>query len=163
QALVVGAVVMAIAVVAVVGLRAAQDRMVEGVRAQRAGEAAAEAAAEALADAYVAYLSTVPGGSAGARIADVPGLVAAAKTLAAALASALLTAAPSAADPSAPQPLRDRLAPSTWALALPVSWLEAPMPDVRRGDSVDLLAVRGGDRPIAIPIAADLLVMEASD
>jgi len=83
--------------------------------------------------------------------------------LVAALASALLTAAPSAADPSAPQPLRDRLAPSTWALALPVSWLEAPMADVRRGDSVDLLAVRGGDRPIAIPIAADLLVMEASD
>ena len=33
QALVVGAVVMAIAVIAVVGLRAAQDRMVEGVRA----------------------------------------------------------------------------------------------------------------------------------
>ena len=84
QALVVGAVVMAIAVIAVVGLRAAQDRMVEGVRAQRAGEAAAEAAAEALADAYVAYLSTVPGGSAEARIADVTGLVADAKTLAAA-------------------------------------------------------------------------------
>ena len=51
QALVVGAVVMAIAVIAVVGLRAAQDWMVEGVRAQRAGEAAAEAAAEALASA----------------------------------------------------------------------------------------------------------------
>src|SRR5207237_2193551 len=79
-----GAVVMAMAVVAVVGLRAAQDRMVEGVRAQRAGEAAAEAAAEALADAYVAYLSTVPSGSAEARLADVPGLVADAKTLAAA-------------------------------------------------------------------------------
>ena len=58
--------------------------------------------------------------------------------------------------------LRDRLAPSTWALAVPLSWLEAPVPEVRRGDSVDLIAVRSGDRPLAIPLAADLLVMDVS-
>jgi hypothetical protein len=55
--------------------------------------------------------------------------------------------------------LVDRLAPSTWALAVPNSWLAAPVPEVRRGQSVDLLAVRTGDRPLAIPIAADLRVM----
>ena len=59
--------------------------------------------------------------------------------------------------------LRDRLAPSTWALAVPLSWLEAPVPEVRRGDSVDLIAVRSGDRPLAIPLAADLLVMDVDD
>jgi len=50
------AVVLAIALgaTAVIGIRAAQDRIVTGARAQRAGEAAVEAAAQAVADLYAA-------------------------------------------------------------------------------------------------------------
>jgi hypothetical protein len=59
--------------------------------------------------------------------------------------------------------LAARLSMSSWALAVPTTWLAAPMPDVRSGDSIDLLAVRTGDRPFAIAIAADLRVMTADD
>lgn len=45
---------LAIAATAVIGLRAAQERIVVGARAQRAGEAAVEAAAQAVADLYAA-------------------------------------------------------------------------------------------------------------
>jgi hypothetical protein len=45
---------LAIAATAVIGLRAAQDRIVLGARAQRAGEAAVEAAAQSVADLYAA-------------------------------------------------------------------------------------------------------------
>lgn len=45
---------LGIAAAAVVGLRAAQERIVLGARAQRAGEAAVEAAAMSVADAYAA-------------------------------------------------------------------------------------------------------------
>jgi hypothetical protein len=45
-------VALAIAAAAVIGLRAAQDRIVAGARSQRAGEAAVEAAAQAVADIY---------------------------------------------------------------------------------------------------------------
>jgi len=48
---------LAIAVAAVIGLRAAQERIVMGVRAQRAGEAAVEAAAQSVADLYAARRS----------------------------------------------------------------------------------------------------------
>lgn len=44
---------LAIAASAVIGLRAAQERIVVDARAQRAGEAAVEAAAQSVADAYV--------------------------------------------------------------------------------------------------------------
>src|SRR5438128_2536922 len=44
--------------------------------------------------------------------------------------------------------------------SLPLAWFEAPLAPVRIGDSVDLLAVRSGERPFAIPVAADLLVMD---
>ena len=45
---------LAIAATAVIGLRAAQDRIVLAARAQRAGEAAVEAAAQSVADLYAA-------------------------------------------------------------------------------------------------------------
>ncbi|MEK6206869.1 MAG: hypothetical protein AABM32_04435 [Chloroflexota bacterium] len=45
---------LAIAATAVIGLRAAQDRIVVGARSQRAGEAAVEAAAQSVADLYAA-------------------------------------------------------------------------------------------------------------
>ena len=73
------------------------------------------------------------------------------------------TPAPSNGETAVPRSLADRLSISTWALAVPSSWLAAPLSDVRVGDSVDLLAVRGGDRPAAIAIAADLRVMSTDD
>jgi hypothetical protein len=76
-----------------------------------------------------------------------------------------LIAAPSrqADDVVASGPLAQRLSVSTWALAVPLAWLAAPLAEVRRGDSVDLLAVRSGDRPLAVAIAADLRVMGADE
>jgi hypothetical protein len=59
--------------------------------------------------------------------------------------------------------LAERLSISTWALAVPTGWLAAPLAEIRTGDSVDLLAVRSGDRPLAVAIAADLRVMGADD
>ncbi|MGH2472073.1 MAG: hypothetical protein ACRDG6_06690 [Candidatus Limnocylindria bacterium] len=45
---------LAIAATAVIGLRAAEERVVLGARSQRAGEAAVEAAAQSVADLYAA-------------------------------------------------------------------------------------------------------------
>jgi hypothetical protein len=83
--------------------------------------------------------------------------------LAVALAGSLLSGAGQTPASGQPQLLVDRLAPATWALALPSSWLAAPVAEVRSGQSVDLLAVRMGDRPLAIAIAADLRVMSVGD
>ena len=94
-------------------------------------------------------------------------LIAAGTALALVLASATtarFSATPTTDDLASPsRPLTERLAASTWALAVPTAWLAAPIPQVRRGDSVDLLAVRQGDRPLALPIAADLRVMDTDD
>jgi hypothetical protein len=46
---------LAIAASAVIGLRAAQERIVVDARAQRAGEAAVEAAAQSVADLYASH------------------------------------------------------------------------------------------------------------
>lgn len=54
QALLAVVLALALAATAVIGIRAAQDRIVMGARAQRAGEAAVEAAAQAVADLYAA-------------------------------------------------------------------------------------------------------------
>ncbi len=70
---------------------------------------------------------------------------------------------PSAADAAARTSLAQRLSMSTWAFAVPTAWLAAPLAEVRSGDSVDLLAVRSGDRPLAVAIAADLRVMSADE
>ena len=59
--------------------------------------------------------------------------------------------------------LAQRLSMSTWAIAVPTGWLAAPLAEVQTGDSVDLLAVRSGDRPLAVAIAADLRVMDADE
>jgi hypothetical protein len=54
QAILAVVLALGIAAVAIVGLRDAQERIVLGAHAQRAGEAAVEAAAQAAADAYAA-------------------------------------------------------------------------------------------------------------
>jgi hypothetical protein len=58
QALLAVVLALALAATAVIGIRAAQDRIVAGARAQRAGEAAVEAAAQAVADLYAARPAT---------------------------------------------------------------------------------------------------------
>ena len=57
QALVVAVLALGIAAVTIVGLRAAQDRILADARERRAGEAAVEGAGAALADAQVAFLA----------------------------------------------------------------------------------------------------------
>ena len=54
QAILILVLALGIAATAIVGLRAAQDGIVAGARAQRAGEAAVEAAAQSVADVYAA-------------------------------------------------------------------------------------------------------------
>lgn len=84
--------------------------------------------------------------------------------LVASMLSPLVTSPPHAADEAALSgSLAQRLSVSTWAIAVPTGWLAAPLPEVRSGDSVDLLAVRSGDRPLAVAIAADLRVMGADE
>ncbi len=55
QAIVAVVLALGIAAAAIVGLRAAQERIVVGARAQRGGEAAVEAAAQSVADVYAAH------------------------------------------------------------------------------------------------------------
>lgn len=98
------------------------------------------------------------------RIAVAPRLVLA--LVAALLAgAAVLTAfvpAPSHAALPAPA-LSDRLGPRTWALAIPVGWLSAPLPGVREDDVLDLLGTRAGERATASEIARGLRVMTADE
>ena len=54
QAILILVLALGIAATAIVGLRAAQDGIVAGAHAQRAGEAAVEAAAQSVADVYAA-------------------------------------------------------------------------------------------------------------
>jgi hypothetical protein len=77
-------------------------------------------------------------------------IVLAAAAVATQLATPAVTAAPR---------LADELGPATWAMEVPVSWLAAPVPAAGRGDALDLLAVRAGDRAYAYPVAYGLAVI----
>jgi hypothetical protein len=79
------------------------------------------------------------------------------------LSTVLSSPLPFANEPAVSSSLAQRLSVSTWAIAVPTGWLAAPLADVRSGDSVDLLAVRSGERPFAVAIAADLRVMSADE
>src|SRR5438309_9715785 len=76
--------------------------------------------------------------------------------LAVTLVGTLMSSAGSTTATGQPQPLVDRRACTTWALALTTSCLSAPMAELRASQSVDLRAVRLGDRPRAVPIPAGL-------
>lgn len=69
----------------------------------------------------------------------------------------------SAEEAAANASLAQRLSMSTWALAVPTGWLAAPLAEMHIGDSVDLLAVRTGDHPLVVAIAADLRVMSGDE
>ena len=79
------------------------------------------------------------------------------------LSTLVASSSRSADEAAASASLAQRLSMSTWAIAVPTGWLAAPLAEVRTGDSVDLLAVRSGDRPVAVAIAADLRVMGADE
>lgn len=83
QALVIAVLLLAIAAVAIGGLRLAQDRILDIARDTRAGEAAAEAAAAVVGDAYAA--AAARNAASGAPLASL------APRVADALASAALT------------------------------------------------------------------------
>jgi len=68
-----------------------------------------------------------------------------------------------AATPTADASLAESLAPSTWAMHVPVAWLAAPVPRVRTGDVIDVLAVRQGERAYAVPVAYAARVMAADE
>jgi hypothetical protein len=59
QALVIAAILIGIGALAIVGLRAVQDRLLANAISQDAGEAAVEAAAAVVADAYVARIDSL--------------------------------------------------------------------------------------------------------
>ena len=90
-------------------------------------------------------------------------VVLAAASAALAAAALLTQLAPATAPPAPSASLADELRPSSWALQIPVAWLAAPVPAVHRGDALDLLAVRAGDRAYAVPIAYALTVMSADE
>jgi hypothetical protein len=83
--------------------------------------------------------------------------------LGAAIFSTLVSLPPSVDEAAIRASLAQRLSMSTWALAVPTAWLAAPLAEVRSGDRVDLLAVRAGERPLAVAIAADLRVMSSDE
>ena len=78
-----------------------------------------------------------------------------------ALMMAVRSAAP-APDVTA-RSMAEALAPSTWAIAVPVSWFAAPIVGLRPGDHVDVLALRPGERSTATAVAFDLVVVSADD
>lgn len=80
---------------------------------------------------------------------------------AAAVGAQLLTTASSA--PARPTSLADELRPSSWAIEIPAAWLAAPVRSVRAGDSLDILAVRSGDRAYALPVAYAVTVMTVDE
>lgn len=88
------------------------------------------------------------------------GLLGTSALLAIAAIGAQLAVAPA---PSAPLALADELRESSWAIEIPAAWLAARAPAVRRGDALDILAVRSGDRAYAVPVAYAVIVMSADE
>ena len=73
------------------------------------------------------------------------------------------TLAQLATAPATPAPgIADELGPTTWAMNIPSAWLAAA-PPLRRGDAVDVLALRVSDRPYAVPVAYGLTVLADTD
>jgi hypothetical protein len=68
-----------------------------------------------------------------------------------------------AATPTSEASLAESLAPSTWAMNLPVAWLAAPAPRIRTGDVIDVLAVRQGERAYTVPVAYAARVMATDE
>ena len=48
-------------------------------------------------------------------------------------------------------------------MTVPSAWLAAPVPPVRRGDAIDILAMRGGDKAYSVPVAYGVRVLSVND
>jgi hypothetical protein len=59
--------------------------------------------------------------------------------------------------------LADELRPATWAMHVPTAWLAAPVPRLRKGDTLDILAVHAGDRAYTIPVAYAVAVLSSDE
>jgi hypothetical protein len=82
-----------------------------------------------------------------------------------ALFAAVALATQFATSPAVPPviSLADELRPATWGMHVPTAWLAAPVPRLRKGDTLDILAVRSGDRAYAAPIAYAVVVLSADE
>lgn len=89
-------------------------------------------------------------------------LAAASLVLATGSGATVLAPQPVAA-PAATPALSDRLGPKTWAFALPVAWLAAPLPGLHEDDVLDLLGARAGERATASDVATGVRVMSADE
>lgn len=86
-------------------------------------------------------------------------VVVSAVLLVAALASQIAAAPP----PPAPQSVASRLHPSSWAMNVPSAWLAAPVPRLRDGDVLDILAVKQGDHAYSVPVAYAVTVVSSDE
>lgn len=59
--------------------------------------------------------------------------------------------------------LADRLEPQTWAFAIPLAWMAAPLADLREGDVLDLIGTRTSERASASEVARGLRVMSLDE
>jgi hypothetical protein len=82
-----------------------------------------------------------------------------------AVAAAVTAVAPStpARVPAPTPPLSERLGPRTWAFAIPMAWLSAPMPGLRADDVLDLLGARPSERATATDVATGVRVMSIDE
>lgn len=79
-----------------------------------------------------------------------------------ALASTAVPTDPTPGGVPAPR-LADRLEPRTWALAIPLAWMAAPLADLRAGDVLDLIGTRTSERANASEVAGGLRVMSLDE
>lgn len=105
------------------------------------------------------------------RALPIPRAVASSRTVLLVVALLLAGAAAfTAVVPAEPRPgpaptpfLSQRLGPRTWALAIPVSWLSAPIPGLHEDDVLDLLGARPSERATASEVASGLRVKTFDD
>jgi hypothetical protein len=89
-------------------------------------------------------------------------MAAAAVATALAVGSALAPASNAPAQATARR-LADRLEPQTWAFAIPLAWLAAPLAELREGDVLDLIGTRTSERASAGEVASGLRVMSMDE
>jgi hypothetical protein len=77
-------------------------------------------------------------------------------------ASTTLIGTPPQAAPIVPS-IAEELRAASWAMHVPAAWFAAPVPRVRRGDVLDILAVRQGDRAYTVPVAYAVTVISSDD
>ncbi len=85
-------------------------------------------------------------------------------TAAAILAVAAATAQlATAAPPPRESSIAETLDPSTWALLIPSAWLAAPLPRIMKGDFIDIVAVRQGERAYSVLVADRARVVSSDE